>query len=89
LLQNRVGITEGLALREAGEEREVPTGSRVDSPPVMMSCEQLAAVGEPSSEQVTMWIADEMVWEMQQEEWMKEGSGGEDTDYDAHSGKSR
>ena len=54
-----------------------------------MTREQLAVVGEPTNEQVTMWVADEVVWEAQREEWSKEGSGGEDTDYDAQSGKSR
>ena len=88
LLQSRAGITEDLASREALEERTVE-GSREDSPPATMSREQLATVGEPSSEQVTMWVADEVVWEAQREEWVKEGSGGEDTDYSANSGKSR
>ena len=46
-------------------------------------------VGEPTAEQVSMFVADEVVWEAQREEWSKEGSGGEDTDYDAASGKSR
>ena len=63
--------------------------SREDSPPVTMSREQLARVGEPTSEQIEMFIADEVVWEAQREEWFKEGSGGDDTDYDADSGKSR
>jgi hypothetical protein len=54
-----------------------------------MSREQLASVGEPSAEEVAMFVADEVVWEAQREEWLKEGSGGEDTDYSAASGKSR
>jgi hypothetical protein len=54
-----------------------------------MTREQLAMVGEPTAEQVTMWIADEVVWEAQREEWKKEGSGGDDTDYSSASGKSR
>ena len=70
-----------------GEER--PRGSREGSPPATMTREQLAMVGEPTSEQVSMWVADEVVWEAQREEWRKEGSGGEDTDYSADSGKSR
>jgi hypothetical protein len=65
------------------------TGHREDSPPVTMSREQLAMVGEPSAEEVAMFVADEVVWEHQRGEWMKDGSGGEDTDYDAQSGKSR
>jgi hypothetical protein len=36
-----------------------------------------------------MWVADEVVWEAQREEWSKDGLGGEDTDYDADGGKSR
>jgi hypothetical protein len=85
-LQQRVGTAEVLI---AGEETSIPVVSRADSPPVTMTREQSAVVGEPSSEQVTMWIVDEVVWEAQREEWMKEGSGGDDTDYDAQSGKSR
>jgi hypothetical protein len=54
-----------------------------------MTREQLARVGEPTTDQVEMFLADEVVWEAQREEWMKEGSGGEDTDYSAASGKSR
>ena len=89
LLQSRAGIAKELALREASGEREASRNSREDSPPVTMSHEQLAMVGEPTNKQVTMWVADEVVWEAQREEWIKEGSGGEDTDYDADSGKSR
>jgi hypothetical protein len=89
LLQSRAGITEELASREALDGREVPGNSREGSPPVTMSCKQLAAVGEPTSEQVTMFLADEVMWEAQREEWLKDDSGGEDTDYDADSGKSR
>jgi hypothetical protein len=54
-----------------------------------MTREQLARVGEPTAEQVAMFVADEVVWEAQREEWLKDGSGGEDMDYDANSGKSR
>jgi hypothetical protein len=54
-----------------------------------MSCEQLAVVGEPTLDQVEMFVADEVVWEAQREEWLKDGSRGDDTDYDADSGKSR
>jgi hypothetical protein len=38
-----------------------------------MSREQLAVVGEPTSEQISMFLADEVVWEAQREEWIKEG----------------
>jgi hypothetical protein len=62
---------------------------REDSPPVTMTREQLAVVGEPTAEEVAMFVADEVVWEAQRAEWTKEGSGGEDTDYSAASGKSR
>ena len=67
----------------------MPAVLREDSPPATMSCEQLAMVGEPTAEEVSMFMADEVVWEAQREEWIKEGSGGEDTDYSANSGKSR
>jgi hypothetical protein len=67
----------------------MPAVLREDSPPVTMSREQLAMVGEPTAEEVSMFLADEVVWEAQREEWTKEGSGGDDTDYSANSGKSR
>ena len=54
-----------------------------------MTREQLAMVGELTADQVNLWIADEVVWDAQREEWAKEGSGGDDTDYSAASGKSR
>ena len=85
-LQQRVGIVADL---DVGEGLSTSVGPREDSPPVMMSREQLAMVAEPTADQVTMFLADEVVWEAQGEEWMKEGSGGEDTDYSADSGKSR
>jgi hypothetical protein len=86
LLQNRV---ETVAVSEQGNGEERPRSSREVSPPVTMTREQLAMVGEPTAEQITMGIADKVVWEAQREEWAKEGSGGEDTDYSAASGKSR
>jgi hypothetical protein len=85
-LQSRVGIVVG---SEQGNGEEPVVTSRVATPPVLMTREQLARVGEPTSEQVEMFVANEVVWEMQREEWLKDGSGGDDTDYDAHSGKSR
>jgi hypothetical protein len=85
-LQQRVGIVRDLGV---GDGPSSSADHREDSPPVTMTCEQLAVVGEPTNEQVTMWVADEVVWEAQREEWSKEGSGGEDTDYSAASGKSR
>jgi hypothetical protein len=86
VLQQRVGIVGDSGV---GEGSSTSVVHREDSPPVTMTREQLAVVGEPTSEQVAMWRADEAVWEAQREEWMKDGSGGEDTDYDAQSGKSR
>ena len=85
-LQQRVGIAVDL---DVGEGPSMSAGHREDSPPVTMSREQLAVVGEPTAEEVSMFLADEVVWEAQREEWMKEGSGGDDTDYSANSGKSR
>jgi hypothetical protein len=85
-LQQRVGIVEDSGV---GEGPSISAGRREDSPPVTMSREQLARVGEPSAEEVAMFVADEVVWEAQREEWTKEGSGGDDTDYSANSGKSR
>jgi hypothetical protein len=74
---------------EQGNGEEPVVTSRAATPPVLMTREQLARVGEPTSEQVKMFVADEVMWEAQREEWLKEGSGGEDMDYDADSGKSR
>jgi hypothetical protein len=85
-LQQRVGIVGDLGV---GDEPSTSAGHREDSPPVTMSREQLVRVGEPSAEEVAMFVADEVVWEAQREEWSKEGSGGDDMDYDADSGKSR
>ena len=85
-LQQQVGIVGDSGV---GAEPSTSAGRREDSPPVTMSREQLARVGEPSAEEVAMFVADEVVWEAQSVEWTKEGSGGDDTDYDAQSGKSR
>jgi hypothetical protein len=85
-LQSRVGI---VAASEQGSGEEPVVTSRVATPPVLMTRELLARVAEPSTEQIEMFLADEVVWEAQREEWTKEGSGGEDTDYSANSGKSR
>jgi hypothetical protein len=85
-LQSRVGIVAGL---EQGNGEEPVVTSRAATPLVLMTHEQLALVGELTAEQVSMFVADEVVWEMQREEWLKEGSGGDDTDYSADSGKSR
>ena len=85
-LQARVGIVGDSVV---GDGPSTSAGHREDSPPVTMNREQLVRVGEPTAEQVSMWMADEVVWEAQREEWAKEGSGGEDTDYSAASGKSR
>jgi hypothetical protein len=82
-----VGIVEELVSEGNGEDPVLT--SRAATPPVLMTREELAQVGEPTADQVTMFYVDEAVWEAQREEWMKEGSGGEDTDYNAHSGKSR
>ena len=86
VLQERAGIVGGL---DVGEEPSTSAVHREDSPPATMTREQLAMVGEPTAEEVSMFVADEVVWAAQREEWMKEGSGGEDTDYSAASGKSR
>jgi hypothetical protein len=63
-LQQRVGIDAGLVV---GEGEDIPAASREGSPPVTMSREQLAVVGEPMSNQVEMFVADEVVWEAQRE----------------------
>jgi hypothetical protein len=86
-LQLRVGIVAESGLEENGGGPVIT--SREATPPVLMTREQLALVGEPTAEQVSMFVADEVVWEMQREEWLKDGSRGDDTDYDANSGKSR
>jgi hypothetical protein len=74
-LQARVGIVEGLGLEEVMESPIRRTSGEA-SPPVLMTHEGLALVGEPSAEQVAMFVADEVVWEAQREEWVKDGSGG-------------
>jgi hypothetical protein len=61
-LHQRVGI---ITDSDAGEGPSIPVGPREDSPPVTMTREQLVMVGEPTAKQVSMFVADEVVWEAQ------------------------
>jgi hypothetical protein len=72
---NRVATKGELVLERDGGIPTRRTSSKESSPPVLMSCEGLACVREPTGEQVAMFVANEVVWEAQREEWMKEMEG--------------
>jgi hypothetical protein len=76
LLLNWVATKGESVLERDGGSPTRRTSSEESSPPILMNCEALARVGEPTGKQVTMFVANEVVWEAQREEWVKETEGG-------------